>query len=274
MITKPLGSERRKRKPKVEAKKTLHRLLENDLHRRVTFEEYRDKVRDKYDGPQGALLAAASLLSLHTPLGDRLFRERRFDLHGARQILDVGSGAGQLLTPLLKYADREARVIGFDLSLEMLRRARQRLRGRFGKNLGAQLAAADVTRLPFRNATFDCVTCGYVLEHLPDPRPGLAELARVLVPGGRLLLLATEDSFFGAWNSHLWCCRTFNRRELEQTCGNLGLVWRRELWFSRMHRMFRAGGICVEVQRQGESCGTRSKRAKHSDPENRQLSDR
>ena len=67
--------------------------VENDLIRRVSYEEYRDKVRDVYGGPQGALLATASLLSLHIHLGDRLLRERKFDLRGAKNILDVGSGA-------------------------------------------------------------------------------------------------------------------------------------------------------------------------------------
>ena len=74
--------------------KVLNRILEHPLIRRVSFEEYREKVRHVYDGPQGAMLAACSLLSLHTTLGERLFRERKFDLRGARNILDVGSGAG------------------------------------------------------------------------------------------------------------------------------------------------------------------------------------
>ena len=64
--------------------------------------------------------------------------------------------------------------------------------------------------LPFADGAFDCITCGYVLEHVPDARR-LAELARVMVPGGRMLLLTTEDSFGGAWTSRVWCCRTYNR---------------------------------------------------------------
>ena len=50
-------------------------------------------MRDKYDGPQGALLTTASLLSLHLPLGDRLFRKRKFDLHGCRRRFSTSAAA-------------------------------------------------------------------------------------------------------------------------------------------------------------------------------------
>jgi ubiquinone/menaquinone biosynthesis C-methylase UbiE len=216
--------------------------LENNLMRRVSFEEYRDKVRDVYDGPQGAMLAACSFISLHSVLGERLIRERKFDLAGLRNILDVGSGAGQIAGHMLKYADPEAKLTGFDLSHEMLKRAKNRL-----KSDRPQFVVADMTRLPFPSETFDCVTCGYVLEHVPDPRIGLAELSRVMTHGAKMLLLATEDTFSGAWTSFMWRCRTYNRRELAKICEEVGLHWNKELWFTRMHRVLRAGGICVEL---------------------------
>lgn len=225
-------------------RKMINRLIEHRLISRVSYEKYREKVRGVYDGPQGAMLAACSMLSLHTALGDRLLRERKFDLRGAKQILDVGSGAGQIAKHLLKYADADAHLTCFDLSHEMLRRARQRLRS--GR---PNFVVADLAHLPFPDQSFDCVTCGYVLEHLPDPRIGLGELARVLRPGARMLLLTTEDSFSGAWTSRLWCCRTYNRKELARICEDLGLHWNKELWFTRMHKVFRAGGICVEIVR-------------------------
>jgi ubiquinone/menaquinone biosynthesis C-methylase UbiE len=225
-------------------KPVINRLLEHRLIGRVSLEEYQEKVRDVYGGPQGALLATCSLLSLHSPLGARLFRERKFDLRGARRLLDVGSGAGQIAKHLIKYADREAEITCFDLSYEMLRRARNRL-----KSDRPRFVVADLTRLPFADASFDRVTCGYVLEHLPDARVGLAELSRVMEPGGRMLLLATEDTFSGAWTSRMWCCRTYNRRELAGICEEVGLHWQRELWFTPMHKVFRAGGICVELVR-------------------------
>jgi ubiquinone/menaquinone biosynthesis C-methylase UbiE len=217
-------------------------LLENNLISRVSFEEYKEKVRDVYDGPQGAMLATCSLLSLHSLLGERIFRNRMFDLSGLRNILDVGSGAGQIAKHLLKYGDPEAEITCFDLSHEMVRRAKNRL-----KNDRPRFVVSDLTRLPFPSETFDCVTCGYVLEHVPDPKVGLAELSRVMLPGARMLLLATEDTFSGAWTSLMWRCRTYNRRELARICEEVGLFWSKELWFTRMHRVFHAGGICVEL---------------------------
>ena len=226
-------------------RKVFNRLLEYRAISRVSLREYQEKVREVYDGPQGAVLAACSLISLHTPLGERMFRTRQFDLRGAKSILDVGSGAGQIAKHLLRYADSDAAITCCDLSVEMLRRARIRL-----KNDRPRFAASDMTQLPFDDATFDCATCGYVLEHIPEPRDGLEELARVLTPGGRLLLMATEDSFSGAWTSRLWCCQTYNRAELKDACESVGLRWHRELWFSGFHKMFRAGGICVELVRE------------------------
>ncbi|MEM9660640.1 MAG: methyltransferase domain-containing protein, partial [Planctomycetota bacterium] len=102
-------------------------------------------------------------------------------------------------------------------------------------------------KLPFADDSFDCITCGYVLEHLPDAEPGLAEMARVLEPGGRIFLLTTEDNFSGAWTSRMWLCRTYNRKELMRLSEKYDLEWRQELWFTPMHRAIRAGGICAEI---------------------------
>lgn len=235
---------RRLQRPQRRTPNVIRRIVEDDLIRRVSYDEYRSKVQSVYGGPQGAMLATCSMLSLHVPLGERLFRTGKFDLGGMQSILDVGSGAGQLAAHVLKYADPGARLMCTDLSPQMLRRARTRL-----KSDRPEFVTADLSALPFADDSFDGVTCGYVLEHLPDPRDGLTELARVLKPGGRMLLLTTEDNFSGAWTSRLWRCRTYNRQELMRLCESLGLAWKNELWFTRVHRAFRAGGICAELER-------------------------
>jgi ubiquinone/menaquinone biosynthesis C-methylase UbiE len=222
----------------------LKQIVENDIIDRVSPDEYRERIKDVYGGRQGALLAAASKISLHIQLGRRLIRTRKFDLRGMNSILDVGSGAGQIAGHLLEFADPQTRITCLDLSQQMLCRARRRL-----NSDRPAFIAADLSNLPFADRSFDGVTCGYVLEHLPDPSEGLSELARVMCPGGRLLLLTTEDSFAGAWTSRIWCCRTYNRQELMRLCESLGLRWKKELWFSPVHRAMRAGGICVEIEK-------------------------
>ena len=192
----------------------------------------------------------ASLVSLHQPLIGRMLRKRRFDLDRFQSILDVGSGAGQILGHLLKHTHPEVRIVACDLSPQMLRRARQSLRSkRSNGDHRPWYVAADMTHLPFADESFDCVTCGYVLEYLPDPTPGLTEMHRVLRPGGSLLLAATEDTYTGFLNGRMWRCRTFNRDELRAACAQSGLSWNRQLWFSRVHQFLKLGGILVELQK-------------------------
>ncbi|MCL6504142.1 MAG: methyltransferase domain-containing protein [Pirellulales bacterium] len=223
----------------------LNQLVEHKLIRRLSFAEYRGRVRRVYDGPQGALQAALSRLSGHYICVERLFRDRHFDLRGVQRLLDAGCGSGQLATHVSRYADPGTQITCCDISAAMVRRARRRLRHHAIRWLVADLAA-----LPFANASFDCVTCSYVLEHLPDARLGLAEIARVLVPGGKALILTSEDNFTGAMTSRFWCSRTYNRAELAQAARDAGLIWVQELWLSPLHRLLRAGGICVVMQRQ------------------------
>jgi ubiquinone/menaquinone biosynthesis C-methylase UbiE len=222
----------------------FNRIVENDFINRVSEDEYKDKIKDVYGGRKGALLATASKMSLHMKFGRKLIRSRKFDLRGMKSILDVGSGAGQIAGHLLEFADPDAEITCTDLSAQMLRRARTRL-----NSPRPAFIVADLTCLPFAAGSFDGITCGYVLEHLPEPEKGLSEMSRVLSRGGRLLLLTTEDNFSGAWTSRFWYCRTYNRNELRQLCESLGLHWKKELWFSPVHKAIRAGGICVEIEK-------------------------
>ncbi|MGC1273143.1 MAG: class I SAM-dependent methyltransferase [Planctomycetaceae bacterium] len=222
----------------------FHRLLEFKDIRSRDLGFSRRVSRKVYDGPAGAMLAFASFVSLHEPLLGALLRRGTFDVSRFDRILDIGSGAGQILGHLLKEARPDATIVAADLSHRMLRRARMRL-----KSHRPAYCAADVTRLPFADGSFDCVTCGWVIEHLPDPQPGLREMSRVLRPGGSLLLLATEDTVTGALNSRTWKCRTYNRTELQLACERAGLTWGRQFHLSPVHRLLKIGGIIVEAIR-------------------------
>jgi len=97
-----------------------------------------------------------------------------------RRILDAGCGSGPLFAAL---RERGAVVTGFDKSAGMLELARRRL----GDDADLQVAALG-SPLPFPDDTFDDVTASLVLHYLEDWGPALAELQRVLKPGGRLIV--------------------------------------------------------------------------------------
>src|SRR6266478_3619460 len=224
--------------------KGLTSALESKEPQRRSFADYRKFIQHHYDGLPGKLTAVTGLLTGHEALAGRLIRPGAFDIQGCKRILDAGCGNGRYSRFLLRQADSDALLTAFDYSQGMLQRARNRLRADRIAHV-----AADLTRLPYADGTFDAIVCGWVLEHLPDPRPGLRELARVLQSSGKLLLLTTEDTFNGALCSRMWHCRTYNRMELRKICSECGLHWERELWFSRLHAWLRLGGIIVELRK-------------------------
>jgi SAM-dependent methyltransferase len=223
----------------------VHQIGETKLMHKINPDQYRKKVISIYGGHRGALLVGSSGISGHFRYGDSLFRRRQFDLRGVENILDIGSGAGQVLSHLIRYSNAATNITGVDISLMMLSRAQKRL-----KNNRPRFVLGDLAQLPFANQAFDCVTCCYVLEHVPDARRGLEEIVRVLKPGGRVLLFVTEDNFSGAWTSRFWKCSTHNREKLLSLCETLGLDLKNEFRFTRLYRLLRAGGICVELVKQ------------------------
>jgi ubiquinone/menaquinone biosynthesis C-methylase UbiE len=207
---------------------------------------YRAMVRGQYDGVAGAFTAVTGLVTGHDVLAGKLIRPSAFNVTDCHSLLDAGCGNGRYSIHLLRTAPPDAQLVAFDLSANMLTRARKRL-----DSDRASFVSANVTSIPFAAGSFDAAVCGWVLEHLPDPRPALREFHRVLQPAGKFLLMCTEDTFNGAVCSRLWHCRTYNRRELRNAASECGFQWFREHWFSRMHRRLHLGGIIVELVRNG-----------------------
>lgn len=110
---------------------------------------------------------------------------------GSERVLDAGCGAGHTA---LAFAPRVAEVVALDLTEQMLDQARRLAAERGLTNITFQLG--DVERLPFPDAAFDLVTSRYNAHHYPHPGVALREIARVLRPGGALLVvdvLAPDD---------------------------------------------------------------------------------
>jgi arsenite methyltransferase len=109
--------------------------------------------------------------------------------------LDVGSGPGNVTASLARAAGPEGLALGVDIAEPMLARA---VRAESGPQVG--FIRADAQRLPLRDDTVDVITSLAVLQLIPDPAAALAEMARVLRPGGRLaLMIPTVGSTARIW---------------------------------------------------------------------------
>ncbi len=102
-------------------------------------------------------------------------------------LLDVATGTGRVPQALVRnrFAVAGGQIVGLDLSWEMLKQARAKLRDYSDR---VSLVWQDAGRLPFDDGAFDAVTCLEAVEFLPSPREALAEMVRVLAPGGLLMV--------------------------------------------------------------------------------------
>jgi len=113
---------------------------------------------------------------------------------GAGRVLEVGVGTG-LTLPLYRA---DSKVVGIDLSPEMLARARRRVEG-LGLGQVEALLEMDGQRMEFPDGSFDTVVALHVLSVAPEPARLLQEMRRVCAPGGELLILNHFRSERAPW---------------------------------------------------------------------------
>jgi demethylmenaquinone methyltransferase/2-methoxy-6-polyprenyl-1,4-benzoquinol methylase len=158
----------------------FERVPEGEKAKRV--EQVFDRVAERYD-----LMNDLMSFGLHRLW--KFFTVSLARIRPGERVLDVASGSGDLARA---FAARGAEVCMSDINGPMLARGRDRMMdaGRL-----APAVRCDAERLPFRSASFDCVTVGFGLRNMTHKDAALAEMARVLRPGGRLLVLEF---------SHVW----------------------------------------------------------------------
>jgi demethylmenaquinone methyltransferase/2-methoxy-6-polyprenyl-1,4-benzoquinol methylase len=116
-------------------------------------------------------------------------------------ILDVASGTAGVA---LQLAERSrARVVGVDLTEQMLRQGQRRVAAA-GRADRITLVAGRAEQLPFPDASFDALTFTYLLRYVRDPQATLAELARVLKPGGVMASLEFCVPTGPVWHPAWW----------------------------------------------------------------------
>src|SRR5450755_4380131 len=140
-----------------------------------------DRIAGVYD-----LMNTAMTAGLH-----RHWRERAAELArvgpGSR-VLDVATGTGDLAIELARHVSPGGEVVGCDFAEGMLTRARAKA-ARDGGDVVPRFEWADALELPYPDDSFDAATVGFGARNFTDLPRGLQEMARVVRPGGRVVVL-------------------------------------------------------------------------------------
>ena len=134
------------------------------------------------------------------------------------QVLDCGVGTGALSLALSGEMSGALDLSAVDISPVMLEEASANL---LRAGVGCRADLADISALPYAHESFDFVMCAHALEHLAEPEMALADMCRVLKPGGKLLLVTTRNSVFGTfvhlkWRTHRFDAAMVHRQLLRR----------------------------------------------------------
>ena len=149
--------------------------------------EFAAQVRTMFDRIAGVydLMNTAMTAGMHHRWRGRA--ADRAELAPGDAALDVCCGTGDLALELARRVGPGGKVVGCDFSEAMLERARRKATERGADQV--RFEWADALALPYADRAFDAATVGFGVRNLADLEGGLAELARVLTPGGRLVIL-------------------------------------------------------------------------------------
>lgn len=154
-------------------------------------------------------------------LRELIARHLRFPDGLPRRLLDLGCGTGGNSSAYTEFGS----IVGVEPDSSALRFAQARLDGRSGVN--PVYCRAVGTSLPLASGSFDAVIASDVLEHIADDRTAVAEVARVLRPGGVFIFSVPARPWL--WSAHdeaLWHKRRYRRAELLSLIGGGGLEMR------------------------------------------------
>jgi demethylmenaquinone methyltransferase / 2-methoxy-6-polyprenyl-1,4-benzoquinol methylase len=153
-----------------------------DSGRETSAQDHARRVREMFAriSPRYDLLNHLLSANIDTRWRRRVVRKLQPQLRSDAKVLDVGCGTGDLSVELFEKTG--AQVTGIDFCRPMLELAQV-------KAPHLRFVEGDALRLPFSDAAFDCVTVAFALRNLASVEQGLAELKRVLKPGGVVAVL-------------------------------------------------------------------------------------
>jgi ubiquinone/menaquinone biosynthesis C-methylase UbiE len=122
----------------------------------------------------------------HAAVNDRFVADFRATWNGAGPVLDVGTGTAQIPIAFCEQAPA-VRVVGVDAGQSMLAVGRKNV-ARAGLAGRIDLKLADAKRLPFADGSFAAVMSNSIVHHIPEPAAVIAEMVRVLRPGGSIFV--------------------------------------------------------------------------------------
>ncbi|MCZ4280931.1 metalloregulator ArsR/SmtB family transcription factor [Kiloniella laminariae] len=190
-----------------------------DLQRLQSIKEERGRKAQEYFGKNAAVWHEIRSLHIDSSLIENAFLAR-FHEQEVGELLDIGTGTGRVLE--LVASDVKS-AIGVDISREMLAIARNNIdRAGLGN---CQVRQGDMYQLPFASDRFDAVSLNMVLHYALDPRMCLREAARVLKPGGRVILVDFAPHRMDSLrddHAHHWL--GFEDTQIEEFCSEAGLT--------------------------------------------------
>jgi demethylmenaquinone methyltransferase/2-methoxy-6-polyprenyl-1,4-benzoquinol methylase len=152
----------------------------------VPAENKAEKVKRVFDAVAERYDVMNDLMSLGLHRAWKAFAVSIARPRSGERVLDIATGSGDLAAALGRKVLPEGELWITDINRRMLERGRDRL---LDSGLALPAVQCDGERLPFPAAYFDCVTVGFGLRNMTRKDAALAEMARVLKPGGRLVVL-------------------------------------------------------------------------------------
>lgn len=191
------------------------------LRRRVLGRAQLSHVYDRASATWADKLAGLGVpWAYEAVLRDVLSGQERCFFGAHTHVLDCGVGTGALSVALSRVAGASFFLDAVDLSPAMLETAKAVFEA---EGINVRLRQADIRALPYPDDHFDLVMAGHVLEHLPDDGQALAELVRVLKPGGCLVVCLTRRSLLGAYVQLKWRTHLYSRKDAEGWLSQNGL---------------------------------------------------